>query len=232
MRRLMRVCAISLALSAALGGTTGARADAVVVGTDEAGDWGRDFDADLGPYLAPIGDATGQDLVSAAIDTSEEGLVKFIIGVSHLPENGGVPEGVRYLWEMTINGEHRELDGKFLNYSRGACDPTSGTCPPPRDPGVAPFILRGKCVSNGAFNACQELALAHATFDTATDTITVPIPLDQLGTGCLTIAAGENGASFPGANLIVIPSAFFSQASEPHDEMLLNEDGVVQAGDC
>jgi hypothetical protein len=70
-----------------------------------------------------------------------------------------VPEATRYTWNLDVDPTPHlvtedgsnpdlksfDLDGKFTNFSRGACDPTAGTCPPPRNPGLQPFVLRGDC---------------------------------------------------------------------------------------
>lgn len=179
----------------------------VVVGTDESGDWGEN-----GPTadrsLAPLGNALAQDLVEASITMADAATVNFVIKVSSLPPTGGVPEITRYVWDMTVDGEHLELDGKFTNYTRGTCDPTAGTCPPPRNPGQAPFLVRGNCTVTGAVTTCEELGLVNATFAQADGTITVPVPLEMLG--------GKPGSKIvPGATIFggvvtAIPSVYLS----------------------
>jgi opacity protein-like surface antigen len=133
--------AVTTLAAAATSTTTAAAAPAVTVGTDALGDWGGGGDA------AAVGHALGQDLLSASIGMSSPETVDFVLGVSFLPSAGGVPEASRYTWNFDVNKKPFELDGKFTNYSRGACDPTSGQCPPPRDPGPAPFLLRGDCAA-------------------------------------------------------------------------------------
>ena len=101
--------------------------------------------------------------------------------LNSLPANGGVPEVSRYTWDLTVDGKFVELDGKWSNYSRGACDPTSGQCPPPRDPGLQPFIVRGDCTTDSttpsSVTTCKELGIVQAIFDPASKTISVPVPL-------------------------------------------------------
>jgi hypothetical protein len=222
----MKKIIVLLALMAvAIGPSIGARADSILIGEDEIGDWGANVDT----TVAPIGDALGGDLKSASIDNSTPGLVKFILGVTYLPSQGGTPEVMRYNWSMKVGTQHVELDGKYTNYSRGTCDPTAGTCPPPRDPGSAPFIVRGNCASNGAVNVCQEFALVHATFDVASATITIPVPLSALGvTGCTNITPDINATSFPDGNIVTVPSAYVSQANLPTDYLLVNDDSDVE----
>jgi hypothetical protein len=223
----MKRLALFLVVITALSPVFGARAEGPqVVGQDPAGDWASDFTGDSS--LAPVADATGQDLISASLDNSTAGLVKFVFGVTGLPANGGVPEAVRYIWIMKVDGQHMEIDGKFTNYSRGVCDPTAGSCPPPRDPGDAPFFVRGNCTTVGdQVGTCEELGLVHATFDPATATITVPVPLSLLSKkDCAEIIPDSDEASFPGGNsVLTIPSAFFSDATVTiYDQLALDEE--------
>ncbi|HEX9712585.1 MAG TPA: hypothetical protein VGB52_08565 [Actinomycetota bacterium] len=197
----------------------GAHADPIQVGSDETGDFGMN-DPDLDPILAEIGPELGFDLVSASIEAAGDN-VNFIIGVSKLPENGGAPEIARYTWNVKVDGADLELDGKYTNYSRGACDPTAGTCPPPRDPGEGPFAVRGDCVTTGTVTLCQELALVHATFDPSNGTITIPVPLELLG-GC-SVAPGTNLFGEGGESISVAPSAFFTYGAFPMDLMFVSE---------
>lgn len=106
----------------------------VVMGTDSDADWGSNVDA----QLSPIGQQLGMELTEASISPVDKENLNFVIKVSALPGSGGIPEFVRYVWTLTIDDDLVQLDGRFTNYHRGACDPTAGTCPPPRDPGEAP----------------------------------------------------------------------------------------------
>jgi hypothetical protein len=223
----MKRLALFLVIVTALSPVLGARAEGPqLVGEDATGDWGIDFTGDNS--LAPVAAATGQDLTSASLDNSTPGVVKFVIGVAGLPANGGVPEAVRYIWIMKADGQHMEIDGKFTNYSRGVCDPTSGQCPPPRDPGAQPFFVRGSCTTvGGQVGTCEEVGLVQATFDPATSTITVPVPISMLSKkDCAEIVPDSDDASFPGGNSVIsIPSAYYSDATVTiYDQMMLNED--------
>jgi hypothetical protein len=188
----------------------------VVIGTDEAGDWGVAVD----PTLPPVGDALGQDITEAAIELVDGSTLNFIITLNSLPATGGVPEISRYNWTMLVDGEEVELDGKFTNYSRGTCDPTSGACPPPRDPGLHPFFVRGNCgVAEGTnVTLCEELGIVEATFDAAAATITIPVPLELIN-------AKKGSKIGPGAGLFggtveAQPSAFFTSGSMPSDSLI------------
>ena len=192
----------------------------VVVGTDAADDWGGNVD----PTLAPLGDALGMELVEAAIEPADAKTLNFIITLNSLPPSGGVPELARYVWTMTVDGELLQVDGKFTNYSRGACDPTAGTCPPPRDPGQAPFAVRGNCTDNGgAAVTCEEIGSVNATFDAAGATITIPVPLELLGAkpGSKIANGTQTGSNFSG--IWAIPSAFVSQGNMPLDALVITK---------
>lgn len=232
MKSRVAMSLVAAALSSALMIPSPASAEPLRVGTDPVGDWQGGGDAAL------VGHAAGQDLLGASIDRSGDA-VSFTIEVSYLPSPGGVPEASRYTWDMMVdntpgvnnedgssNAKFAELDGKFTNYSRGACDPTAGKCPPPRDPGMQPFFLRGNCATDPQTNVttCQELDKYMAVFTPATRTITVTVPAATLGlVPCSTI---EGGPNIMGGNLSASPSAFFSSSGAPGDTMVI--EGIYQ----
>ena len=211
------VVAGSLTMSA---GSAAAGKKPVVVGEDPAGDWGSNVHAEI----APIGDAFGMDLTGAEMAYDGKN-VTFVIKLSSLPPSGGFPEGVRYIWDFNVNNELYELDGKFTNYTRGACDPTSGQCPPPRDPGLQPFIVRTNCTTDNttpvALTLCEEVANVQGVFDAAAGTITVDVPADAIG--------AKKGAKITpapttfGGSVAAIPSAFFSNGSMPVDNLVITK---------
>ena len=201
-----------------------------VVGEDAAGDWGSNSAA--GADAAPIGDALGQDLVGASIAMNGTDKVDFIIKLNSLPPTGGAPEISRYTWDFNVDGEFRELDGKFTNYSRGTCDPTAGTCPPPRDPGLYPFSVRGNCgvtpVGTVELTTCEELAIAPGAFDAATGTITVTVPLEAIG-------AKPGSKINPDVNIFggtisAAPSAWVTNGTMPMDTLAVTKSFVVASG--
>ena len=176
------------------------------MGSDPSGDWASDTGD---PTFAPLGQQLGQDLVAAKIGRAGNNLF-FVIGVTNLPSNGGVPEVTRYLWELNVDGRLIQLDGKWSNYSRGACDPTAGTCPPPRDPGMQPFFVRA-CTTYAGDVSCRELDVVQAIFDSQAATITIQVPMSLIGAKAGTqIALGENTSTgYSGLNAMA--SAFYSQ---------------------
>jgi hypothetical protein len=141
-----------------------------------------------------------------------------------------MPEIARYTWDFNVDGKFRELDGKFTNYSRGACDPTAGSCPPPRDPGMQPFFLRGNCGVTETpaitFTACEELAAIQATFDAAAGTITIPVPMAALG--AKTGSKVEPAANIFGGSVSASPSAFVTSAAFPMDILTTTKTYVVR----
>ncbi len=195
----------------------------VVLGTDPAGDWGANAD----PNLGAVGDALGQDLVEAAIETVDKTTLNFVIKVNSLPATGGVPEVSRYTWDFAVDGEAVQLDGKFTNYSRGVCDPTSGACPPPRDPGQQPFFVRGECgVAEGTnVTLCKELGVVKATFDAAAGTITIPVPMELIGAKKGSKVTGGTGIF--GGTVEAMPAAFFTSGNFPADSLTVTTTYVV-----
>ena len=232
-RKALVALLLSGLIAGALAGTPGIAsagkgkkkaAGPVVVGKDAAGDWGSATD----PTIAPLGDVLGQDLTEASIQMGD-GAVDFIIKLNALPPTGGAPEVSRYSWNFSVDGEPRELDGKFTNFSRGVCDPTAGTCPPPRNPDLYPFSLRGNCgvtpIGTVNFTTCEELALVPGAFDAAAGTITISVPLDALGAKLGSKIAPEAGIF--GGSISAAPSAWATMDSFPMDTMTLTKTFVV-----
>lgn len=227
----------ALVVLATLSVPMGANAEAILVGEDIAGDW--DSSTAPTPEASPLGSPLGQDLIGATIEITEDTAI-FGIQVTELPAIGGMPEATRYSWNLNLmDGEtlltSLDLDGKFTNLSRGTCDPTAGTCPPPRDPNTslnAPFFLRGNCTTTGALpppsptpgtrlTLCQEFAVVSATFDAATGSISIPVPLSALEAAAeqcsYQIAPGINNLQDGDAFLSAAPSAFLTYGAMPMD---------------
>jgi hypothetical protein len=197
-----------------------------VVGEDPSGDWGTTVD----PTISPVGDALGMDLTSAAIAMNGKDKVDFIIGVNSLPPAGGMPEVSRYIWDLNVDGKFIELDGKFTNYSRGACDPTAGSCPPPRDPGMQPFFVRGNCTAVEGTNVttCEELGIVQGVFDAAKATITITVPLELIGA-----KPGSKinpDVNIFGGSIAAAPSTFLTSGNAPMDTLAITKSFVVMSG--
>ena len=195
----------------------------ITVGKDPAGDWSAGAGS---PVEGAAGNALSQDLVEAQIGMKDPSTVLFVIKVASLPPIGGAPEYTRYTWEMAVDMDQVQLDGKFTNYSRGICDPTAGTCPPPRNPGMSPFFVRTDCGGTGA-TVCKEKGIVQAEFDAAKGTISIPVPLKLLG--------GKPGSEITGASfffggITAQPSAFASLTGGPSDQLSPGKTFVVPGG--
>lgn len=193
----------------------------VVVGTDEAGDWGCNQNCGL----ADLGNELGQDLLEASIVMPDPATLDFIIKVGKLPSNGGVPEASRYTWELIVDDTAVQISGAFTEYLRGTCNPTYNPliCPPPRDPGEAPFFLRvGGCTLGGP---CEEIGLVNGVFDPAQGTITIPVPLDMIEAEPGT-KIGPNASLFGGA-IYAAPAAVVTNDQVPADTLNVTETFVV-----
>ena len=198
-----------LAAALVLPSTPAAAGKLVKLGSDPAGDWGSNVD----PGIGPIGNALGQDIIGAAIGSNKK-TVTFVIQLNSLPPNGGAPEVSRYQWAFNVNGNAFELDGKYTNYSRGACDPTSGQCPPPRNPGMQPFMLRGNCVS-GTVVTCEELGFVQGKFNATKASISIPVPLKLI--------KAKAGSKIFGGTITTTPSAFFTASAGPNDTLTMGK---------
>jgi hypothetical protein len=210
---LLVIC-LAGAMFAPAGQAKKKKAGPVVVATDDTGDWGTNAD----PTISPLGGPMGQDLVEASITMADAQTINFILTVAELPPTGGWPEIGRYNWDITVDGDAFQMTGGFTEYLRGICNPNvTNSCPPPRDPGSAPFFIRqGPCTVG---SACEEVALVHATFDAATGTITIPVTLDVFGA-----KVGSKigpGASTYGASIYATVQANISQAALPNDLMVV-----------
>lgn len=201
-------------------GTATAAPKPTVVGTDPGDDWGTNADG----ALTPLGGPLGQELVEASIGMADAKTVNFIITVSMLPPTGGVPEFSRYNWDFTVNGTAYQLTGGFTEYLRGVCNPLhTNYCPPPRDPGQAPFFVRQGPCTVGA--ECHVLDIVHATFDAGSGTVTIPVPLSlvkakpgsKIGPGVSTL----------GGTVYAAPAALVSYGSLPNDTMVVTKTFAV-----
>jgi hypothetical protein len=218
-RKLSSLLVLGAVTAALMGGPNSAIAagGAKGVAKDAAGDWALEGNA----AVSPLGDALGQDLLKGSIGMKNKKTLNFIIKVGNLPPTGGWPEVTRYIWSLSVDKKYVELDGKFTNYSRGACDPTSGQCPPPRDPGQAPFLVRGDCEQIENTTVCKEKGIVHATFKPASGTITIPVPMKMIRAkrGSVISAGMSTFTTELGGSIVAIPSAFLSSAAFPADAM-------------
>lgn len=199
-----------------------------VVAEDATGDWGVEQSS-----IGPGGNIVAADLVEASIGMADPTTLNFIITVDALPPIGGVPEITRYIWDFTLDGDLIELDGKWTNYSRGVCDPTGGACPPPRDPGMQPFFVRGNCRTENMVQVCDELGIVQGEFDSGAGTITIPVPLELLQAkpgSVIGIGNTESVGGYGGGQIIATFSAFVSSGNMTHDDMAMTTTFTVPGG--
>jgi hypothetical protein len=230
-----RFAAVTIGAAFLLGALApaGAAPKNVVVAKDDEGDWGA-ASALGGTPGQELGGVSGQDLIGAEIGMADKTTVNFVIKVASLPPTGGTPEAVRYIWSLSVDGEYVELDGKFTNYSRGTCDPTAQTCPPPRNPGMQPFLVRGNCTTdaNANLTTCEELGIVQATFDGGAGTITIPVPLELINAkaGSKIEGGSSDFTAAVGGQILAIPSAFISRSDMPSDGMNMDKSFKVPGG--
>lgn len=217
---VLSLCLLAVLPTSAAGANS---AKPVVVGTDDAGDWGSGVD----PGISPLGDAVGQDLVEASVGMADKSTINFIIKVNALPPTGGIPEFTRYNWDLYVDGEPFQLTGGFTEYLRGTCNPLhTDSCPPPQDPGQGAFFVRQGPCTVGA--DCFVLDIVNAEFDAGEGTITIPVPLEVVGGKPGSKIAP--GATIFGGTVYAAPAALVSQASLPHDIMMVDKTYTVPGG--
>lgn len=206
------------------------KAGPVVVGTDVADDWGANVDGSI----APAGDALGQELVEAQMAMADAETVNFIIKLNSLPAPGGVPEVTRYGWDFSVDEEAMLISGAFTEFIRTFCYPlhSDPTCPPnvgdPQQSLNAPFFVRqGACtVGTSGVADCRVLAVVASTFDPATGTITVPVPLEVIGAKPGSKIAPLANSSF-GGTIYAAPAAVVASPNAPHDVMVVTKTFTV-----
>lgn len=189
-----------------------------------------------GGQVGELGHELGADLLEARLRMPDLDHVEFQIELTNLPLVGGTPEVIRYTWDMLVdtgNGpKEAQLDGKFTNYSRGACDPTAGCDPSagsmPQDPGLQPFFWRGDLeptpIGPVTFNAMRNYATVQADFDVDEATITVLVPVEAISM-LSGVEFGDCSQIIPGSGLnsgVVESSlaAWLTSSAFPNDTLL------------
>jgi hypothetical protein len=211
----------------------GKASKSVVVGKDPDNDWGSNVD----PNIAPAGDPLGQELVEASMGMADAKTVNFIIKVKSLPAPGGIPEVTRYGWDFSVDGSAMLISGAFTEFIRTMCYPlhSDPACPPnvgdPQTAASQPFLVReGACtVGTGGVADCRVRAIVQSTFDPATGTITVPVPLEALDAKPGSKIEPLTNASF-GGTIYAAPATVVASPNAPHDTMLVTKTFVVPRG--
>lgn len=206
---------------------------ATVVGKDADNDWGGNVD----PNIAPAGNALGQELVEASMSMADAKTVNFIIKVKSLPSTGGIPEFTRYGWDFSVDGSAMLISGARTEFIRTICYPlhSDPACPPnvgdPQTASNSPFMVReGACtVGTGGVADCRVKAVVESTFDPATGTITVPVPLEALGAKPGSKIEPLTNASF-GGTIYAAPATVVASPNYPHDTLLVDKTFVIPKG--
>ncbi|MFN2545635.1 MAG: LVIVD repeat-containing protein [Actinomycetota bacterium] len=166
----------SLVASAAgnVSGTAGFAGETapVVAATDPAGD---------GALEPTTGAQDGTDLTEASVSQPEAQLpyLQFRWKVSKLPGPdptvpATAPETFVYTWAFLVNGKQYQVQAKLSNVgSTGTVDDPEGAV----THAGRSFRLRGNCATLVAVNNCSHLAWLDGSFDTASNTITVRVPI-------------------------------------------------------
>lgn len=225
MRTIFSIITVASIAAATMvpGGPASAAQKATVVGTDDEGDWGANVD----DGLSPLGDALGQDLIEASIGMADKETINFIIKVNNLPPTGGVPEISRYTWDLSVDGDGYQLTGAFTEFIRGVCNPLhTDSCPPPQNPGPAPFFVRQGSCTVGA--ECHVVAVVSAEFDAAEGTITIPVPLEVVGGKPGSKIAP--GATIFGGTIYAVAAVLVAPTAAPHDTLMVEKTYVVPGG--
>jgi len=91
---------------------------------------------------------------------------------------------------------------------------------------MQPFVVRANCTADQVV-ICEEMGIVQATFDPATATITIPVPLALIKakTGSEIAHGVSEGSTFSG--VAAAPSAFYSHATAPYDTLTMTKSYVV-----
>ena len=144
------------------------------------------------------GSPAGWDLTSGTIEKKGTDLL-FTVTHAEMPPIGSGPEAARFLWNFSVDGEPYRLTVKSGDI--GKPDVASGqtTERVGRADVAGHFRLEGECASTPAagglsFVNCPPLAYLAGTFDAATMSFTVVVPLADIKakTGSLIGPGGSN----------------------------------------
>jgi hypothetical protein len=144
-----------------------ARPTSAVVATDPAGDWGSNHD----PYIGPLGELVGQDLLEASIAVTEPGKVDFILKLAGLPGDQTF-DSTRYGWRFRVGSKPYLLTNfnvECVTDGRPAdCEDTAGSGPLFEIYTLQPHKLVG---------------MVLAQLDRTVNTITISVPADFINAG-------------------------------------------------
>jgi hypothetical protein len=143
------------------------------------------------------GSPAGWDLTSGTIEKKGTDLL-FTVTHAEMPPIGSGPEATRFLWNFTVDGEPYRLTVKSVDI--GKPDVVGGQTSDRlgRADVAGHFRLEGECVTNADLPLqrvnCPPLAYLAGTFDAATMSFTIVVPLAEIKakTGSLIGPGGSN----------------------------------------
>lgn len=153
-------------------------------------------DSDLG---IPAGfDQTGLDLVSGALARNGDN-IEFTVTHAGMPPTGSPPELARFLWAFAVKGEGYRITVKRADIGKPDVAQGQTTERVGRVDVMGHFRLEGDCATEAApavtsFINCKPLAYLEGSWDPASKSFTVLVPLEAIGakTGSLlTPTAGD-----------------------------------------
>ena len=173
---MKKLIAVVLAGGLVFGALGSANAKAPSLWTDESGD--ADNGQGLGASIPG-----GFDLVGGGILQKGKNL-EFVVTHADMPPSGSLPEGFRFLWSFGVGKGEFRVTAKSADIGKpdvlqGQTNERVG-----RVDLMGHFRLEGDCGSEtvGALNAvnCKPLAYLDGSFDPATKSFTVVVPLKSI----------------------------------------------------
>lgn len=144
---------------------------------DPTGD--TEFNGGATPGLDQGGfDLTGGYLVAQGKD------LQFSVTHSAMPPNGSLPEGFRFLWAFSVGKVSYRITAKTADLGKPDAVGGTGSDRVGKVDAMGHFRLEGQCedVDMTAFRAinCQQLAYLEGSFDPASKTLTVLVPMNVI----------------------------------------------------
>ncbi len=172
---MRRLIALALAGGLLASMLTPAAAKPVTVWEDAAGDAGNADSA------IPGFDYAGFDIISGTIDKVGKNL-EFTVNHSQMLPSGSLPEGFRFLWAFSVGKEFYRLTIKRADVGKPDVGQNQTSERVGRADVDGHFRLEGDCGSTPApavltFVNCGPLAYLEGTWDPATMSVTMVVPL-------------------------------------------------------
>ncbi|MGI8773408.1 MAG: hypothetical protein ACR2KQ_00135 [Actinomycetota bacterium] len=148
----------------------------MVMFTDDSGD--ADVQQGVGASIP-----AGVDLTEGKIKKVDDTL-EFTVTHADMPPSGSLPEAARFLWGFSVDGANFRLTVKSADIGKPDVLAGQTTERVGRADVNGHFRLEGECASEvvGALNAvnCPPLAYLEGTFDPASMTFTMVVPLEEI----------------------------------------------------